>query len=137
MIIADIDEDDLAICVDYVVEEYSKLDTNTKGIALRMEHAIEGKNGWKVLDGDTIAGFAAVEEFGGTLLITSLVVGERYRTSKATWMLFKRVLEEAGTRALVYIPIHPQMWAGKLCKDGRIDKSRAKEWVDKLAKRWE
>ena len=101
-----------------------------------MEYAIEDKLGWKVEKNGVVLGFAAVEEFGDKLLVTSLVVGKEYRAGKTTWMLFKQILEESGNRELVYIPIHKDMWASKLCKDGKIDKVRAQEWVDKLAKRW-
>ena len=136
MILSTIDQNDIAVCVNYVVEEYSKLDSNTKGVAQRIEYAIEDKIGWKVSQDNTMLGFAVVEDFGKDLLITSLVVNDKYRVGKTTWMLFKKILEECGDRGLVYIPIHKDMWASKLCKNGMIDKPRAKEWVDKLAKRW-
>lgn len=131
-----ITKDDIGVCVNYVVDEYSKLSENTKGLAQRMEYAIEDKLGWKVEKDDVMLGFAVVEEFGNKLLITSLVVGKEYRAGKTTWLLFKQILEEAGNKGLVYIPIHKDMWASKVCKDGEIDKVRAQEWVDKLAKRW-
>lgn len=136
MILSKLTEDDIGVCVNYVVDEYSKLSENTKGLAQRMEYAIEDKLGWKVEKDGVVLGFAVVEEFGNKLLVTSLVVGKEYRAGKATWMLFKQILEEAGDRGLVYIPIHKDMWASKLCKDGEIDKVRVQEWVDKLAKRW-
>lgn len=136
MILSKLTEDDIGVCVNYVVDEYSKLSENTKGLAQRMEYAIEDKLGWKVEKDGVMLGFAVVEEFGNNLLITSLVVGKEYRAGKTTWMLFKQILEESGNRGLVYIPIHKDMWASKLCKDGKIDKVRAQEWVDKLAKRW-
>ena len=136
MILSKLTEDDIGVCVNYVVDEYSKLSENTKGLAQRMEYAIEDKLGWKVEKDGVMLGFAVVEEFGNKLLITSLVVGKEYRAGKTTWMLFRQILEEAGNRGLVYIPIHKDMWASKLCKDGKIDKVRAQEWVDKLAKRW-
>ena len=128
---------DLGVCVNYIVEEYEKYSSgSTRGLADRMEYAIEDKLGWKVEKDGVMLGFAVVEEFGNKLLITSLVVGKEYRVGKVTWMMFKRILEESGDRGLVYIPIHKNMWASKLCKDGEIDKVRAQEWVDKLAKRW-
>lgn len=136
MILSNIDQNDIGVCVNYVVEEYSKLESNTKGVAQRIEYAIEDKLGWKVEKDGVVLGFAVVEEFGTDLLITSLVVNDKYRAGKTTWMLFKKILEECGDRNLVYIPIHKNMWASKLCKNGIIDKTRAKEWVDKLAKRW-
>src|SRR5574344_20719 len=136
MILSKLTEDDIGVCVNYVVDEYSKLSENTKGLAQRMEYAIEDKRGWKVEKDGVMRGVAVVEECGHKLLVTSLVVGKEYRAGKATWMLFKQILEEAGNRGLVYIPIHKDMWASKLCKDGEIDKVRAQEWVDKLAKRW-
>lgn len=136
MILSKLTEDDIGVCVNYVVDEYSKLSENTKGLAQRIEYAIEGKLGWKVEKDGVMLGFAVVEEFGDKLLVTSLVVGKEYRAGRTTWMLFKQILEEAGNRGLVYIPIHKDMWASKLCKDGEIDKVRAQEWVDKLAKRW-
>ena len=136
MILSTIDQNDIAVCVNYVVEEYSKLDSNTKGVAQRIEYAIEDKLGWKISQDNVMLGFAVVEDFGKDLLITSLVVNNEHRTSKCTWLLFSKILEEAGDRGLVYIPIHKDMWASKLCKNGMIDKARAKEWVDKLAKRW-
>lgn len=136
MILSKLTEDDIGVCVNYVVDEYNKLSENTKGLAQRIEYAIEDKLGWKVEKDGVVLGFAVVEEFGDKLLITSLVVGKEYRAGKTTWMLFKQILEEAGNKGLVYIPIHKDMWASKLCKDGKIDKARAQEWVDKLAKRW-
>ena len=136
MILSKLTKDDIAVCVNYVVDEYSKLSENTKGLSQRMEYAIEDKLGWKVEKDGIMLGFAVVEEFGDKQLVTSLVVGKEYRAGKATWMLFKQILEESGNRELVYIPIHKDMWASKLCKDGKIDKVRAQEWVNKLAKRW-
>ena len=137
MILTKLEKDDIAVCVNYVIDEYVKLDSNTKGMSDRMEYAIEDKLGWKVEKDNVMLGFAVVEDFGKDLLITSLVVNDKYRVGKTTWMLFKKILEECGDRNLVYIPIHKDMWASKLCKNGIIDKTRAKEWVDKLAKRWE
>ena len=136
MILSTIDQNDIGVCVNYVVDEYSKLDSNTKGVAQRIEYAIEDKLGWKVEKDGVVLGFAVVEDFGKDLLITSLVVNNEHRTSKCTWLLFNKILEEAGDRGLVYIPIHKDMWASKLCKNGIIDKTRAQEWVDRLAKRW-
>ena len=136
MILTKLDQNDIGVCVNYVVDEYSKLDSNTKGVAQRIEYVIEDKLGWKVEKDGVVLGFAVVEDFGKDLLITSLVVNNEHRTSKCTWLLFNKILEEAGDRGLVYIPIHKDMWASKLCKNGMIDKARAKEWVDKLAKRW-
>lgn len=136
MILSKLTEDDIGVCVNYVVDEYCKLSENIKGLTQRIEYAIEDKLGWKVEKDGVMLGFAVVEEFGDKLLITSLVVGKEYRAGKTTWMLFKQILEESGNRGLVYIPIHKDMWASKLCKDGKIDKVRAQEWVDKLAKRW-
>ena len=128
---------DLGVCVNYIVEEYVKYSSGSiKGLADRMEYAIEEKLGWKVEKDGAMLGFAVVEDFGKDLLVTSLVVNSEYRTSKCTWLLFHKILEEAGDRVLVYIPIHKDMWASKLCKNGMIDKIRAKVWVDKLAKRW-
>lgn len=136
MILSPLCTDDIAVCVNYIVDEYSKYSTNTSGVALRMEHAIEDKTGWKVERDGIILGFAVVEEFGNGLLITSLVVGEPYRTGKTTWLLFDKILQEVGNGELVYIPIHKNMWASKLCANGIVDKERAKQWVNKLAQRW-
>ena len=128
---------DIGICVNYIVEEYEKYSSGaTRGLSDRMEYAIEDKLGWKVEKDSVILGFAVVEDFGNDLLVTSVVVHNEYRTSKCTWLLFQKILEESGDRGLVYIPIHKNMWASKLCKNGMIDKTRLKEWVDKLAKRW-
>lgn len=138
MKISRITADDIAVCVNYVTDEYTKLvsDVDTRKLAIRMEYAIEGKLGWKVEKDGIIVGFTVVEEFGGSLLITSLVVNDLYRTGKTTWMLFDKILEEAGERRLLYIPMHKDMWASNLCKDGLVDKNRAKEWVAKLANKW-
>lgn len=139
MILSRIELDDVAICVNYVTDEYKKLvsGVDTRKLAIRMEYAIEGKLGWKVEKDGIIIGFAVVEDFGGSLLITSLVVNDKYRTGKATWLIFREILREADGRKLLYIPMHKDMWASKLCKDGAIDSVKAKEWVDKLASRWE
>ena len=136
--ISKITNDDVAICVNYVTDEYTKLvsDVDTTKLAIRMEYAIEDKLGWKVEKDGVIIGFAVVEPMGGSLLITSLVVNDLYRTGKTTWMLFDKILEEAGERRLLYIPMHKDMWASNLCKDGLVDKNRAKEWVAKLANKW-
>ena len=138
MILSRVEPDDVAICVNYVTDEYRKLvsDVDTKKLAIRMEYAIEGKLGWKVEKDGVIIGFAVVENFGGMLLVTSLVVSDEYRAGKATWLLFNEVLREADGRALVYVPMHKDMWASNLCKNGSIDSIRAKKWVDTLAKKW-
>ena len=131
-------KDDLAVCVNYVTEQYAKYSGNNhnRGLAERVEYAMEDKEGWKVVDDDLILGYAVVEDFGPNLLITSLVVGEPYRTGKTTWLLFKKVLEIAGERPILYVPIHEDMWASKLCVNGRIDKERAKQWVSSLTEKW-
>lgn len=138
MVISKLEPGDVAICVNYVTYEYRKLvsDVDTRKLAIRMEYAIEGKLGWKVEKDGIIIGFAVVEDFGGSLLITSLVVNDEYRTGKATWLLFNEILKEANGRPLVYIPMHKDMWASKLCVNGIVDSIRAKEWVDKLANKW-
>lgn len=131
-------KDDIAICVNYVTEQYSKYSgsNNTKGLAERVEYAMEDKEGWKVVEDGKILGYVVLEDFGPHILITSLVVGEPYRTGKATWLLFKKILEVSEGRQGVYIPIHEDMLASKLCVNGRIDRERAERWVNALSKKW-
>ena len=131
-------KDDIAICVNYVTEQYSKYsgNNNTRGLAERVEYAMEDKEGWKIVEDGKILGYVVLEDFGPNLLITSLVVGDPYRTGKATWLLFKKILEVSEGRQGVYIPIHEDMWASKLCVNGRIDRERAEQWVNTLSKKW-
>ena len=131
-------KDDLAICVNYITEQYSKYSgsTNTRGLAERVEYAMEDKEGWKVVEDGKIIGYAVLEDFGPNLLITSLVIDEPYRTGKATWLLFKKILEISKGRNGVYKSIHENMWASKLCVNGRIDRERAEQWVNILSKKW-
>ena len=95
MEILSLTKDDIAICVNYVTEQYSKYSgsNNTRGLAERVEYAMEDKEGWKVVEDGKIIGYAVLEDFGPNLLITSLVIDEPYRTGKATWLLFKKILE--------------------------------------------
>lgn len=136
MIVSKIEPEDIAICVNYVCDEFQLLGGNPKMVATKMEYAIEDKLGWKVVVDGILVGFAVVEDFGSNLLITSLVVHRQYRLSKAVWLLFKEILLESGNRNIVYIPIHKGMWASKLCSNGMIDKQRAEEWVNKLEVRY-
>ena len=131
-------KDDIAICVNYITEQYSKYSgsNNTRGLAERVEYAMEDKEGWKVVEDGKIIGYAVLEDFGPNLLITSLVIDEPYRTGKATWLLFKKILEISKGRNGVYKPIHENMWASKLCNNGRIDRERAERWVNALSKKW-
>ncbi len=131
-------KDDIAICVNYVTEQYSKYSgsNNTRGLAERVEYAMEDKEGWKVVEDGKIIGYAVLEDFGPNLLITSLVIDEPYRTGKATWLLFKKILEISKGRNGVYKPIHENMLASKLCVNGRIDRERAVQWVNALSKKW-
>lgn len=136
MILEPLVSDDIAVCVNYICDEVELLGGNTRLTAVKMENAIEGKLGWKVTEGNVIVGFAVVEEFGASVLITSLVVARDKRIGEATWLLFDAVLKFASGRSLVYIPIHKNMWASKLCTNGVIDVIRAKEWVTKLEGRY-
>ena len=131
-------KDDIAVCVNYITEQYSKYSgsNNTRGLAERVEYAMEDKEGWKVVEDGKIIGYAVLEDFGPNLLITSLVIDEPYRTGKATWLLFKKILEISNGRNGVYKPIHENMWASKLCVNGRIDRERAEQWVNALSKKW-
>mgnify|MGYP000443865234 CR=1 FL=1 len=131
-------KDDIAICVNYVTAQYSKYSgsNNTRGLAERVEYAMEDKEGWKVVEDGKIIGYAVLEDFGPNLLITSLVIDEPYRTGKATWLLFKKILEISKGRNGVYKPIHENMLASKLCVNGRIDRERAVQWVNALSKKW-
>ena len=131
-------KDDIAICVNYITEQYSKYSgsNNTRGLAERVEYAMEDKEGWKVVEDGKIIGYVVLEDFGPNLLITSLVIDEPYRTGKATWLLFKKILEVSKGRNGVYKPIHENMWASKLCVNGRIDRERAERWVNALSKKW-
>lgn len=131
-------KDDIAICVNYITEQYSKYsgNNNTRGLAERVEYAMEDKEGWKVVEDGKIIGYVVLEDFGPNLLITSLVIDEPYRTGKATWLLFKKILEISKGRNGVYKPIHENMWASKLCVNGRIDRERAEQWVNALSKKW-
>ena len=131
-------KDDIAICVNYVTEQYSKYSgsNNTRGLAERVEYAMEDKEGWKVVEDGKIIGYVVLEDFGPNLLITSLVIDEPYRTGKATWLLFKKILEISKGRNGVYKPIHENMWASKLCVNGRIDREMAEQWVNALSKKW-
>ena len=138
MTLEKLEPEDLAVCVNYVTEQYAKYSgsNQNKGLAERVGYAMEDKEGWKVVENGLILGYTVVEDFGPNLLITSLVVGDPYRTGKATWLLFKKVLEIAGERPIVYVPIHENMWASKVCVKGRIDKERAKQWVSSLTEKW-
>lgn len=131
-------KDDIAICVNYITEQYSKYSgsNNTRGLAERVEYAMEDKEGWKIVENGKIIGYVVLEDFGPNLLITSLVIDEPYRTGKATWLLFKKILEISKGRNGVYKPIHENMWASKLCVNGRIDRERAEQWVNALSKKW-
>lgn len=131
-------KDDIAICVNYVTEQYSKYSgsNNTRGLAERVEYAMEDKEGWKVVEDGKIIGYVVLEDFGPNLLITSLVIDEPYRTGKATWLLFKKILEISKGRNGVYKPIHENMLASKLCVNGRINRERAEQWVNTLSKKW-
>ena len=138
MTLEKLEPEDLAVCVNYVTEQYAKYSGNNynKGLAERVGYAMEDKEGWKVVENGLILGYAVVEDFGPNLLITSLVVGEPYRTGKTTWLLAKKVLEIAGERPILYIPIHENMWASNICIKGRVDKERAKQWVSSLTEKW-
>ena len=138
MTLEKLEPEDLAVCVNYVTEQYAKYSGNNhnKGLAERVGYAMEDKEGWKVVENDLMLGYVVVEDFGPNLLITSLVVGDPYRTGKATWLLFKKVLEIAGERPIVYVPIHEDMWASKVCVKGKIDKERANQWVSSLTEKW-
>ena len=131
-------KEDIAICVNYITEQYSKYSgsNNTRGLAERVGYAMEDKEGWKVVEDGKIIGYVVLEDFGPNLLITSLVIDEPYRTGKATWLLFKKILEISKGRNGVYKPIHENMWASKLCVNGRIDRERAEQWVNALSKKW-
>ena len=138
MTLEKLEPEDLAVCVNYVTEQYSKYSGKkyNKGLAERVEYAMEDKEGWKVMEDGVMLGYAVVEDFGSNILITSLVIGEPYRTGKATWLLFKKILEISEGRQGVYIPIHDAMWASNLCVNGKIDRDRAEKWVTKLSKKW-
>lgn len=138
MTLEKLEPEDLAVCVNYVTEQYAKYsgDNHNRGLAERVGFAMEDKEGWKVVDNGLILGYTVVEDFGPNLLITSLVVGNPYRTGKTTWLLFKKVLEIAGERPILYVPIHENMWASKVCVKGKIDKERAKQWVSSLTEKW-
>ena len=136
MILDKLDSGDIAICVNYVCDEFELLGGDPKKVAAKMEYAMVGKTGWKVISGGMIVGFAVVEDFGGSLLVTSLVVHREYRLGKVVWLLFSKVLEECGDRRLVYIPIHKNMWASKLCSNGIVDKAKAIDWVKKMEVRY-
>jgi len=136
MILEPLVEDDIAICVNYICDEYEVLGGDPKKVAMKMTYAIEGKEGWKVVDGDMIVGFTVIDPLDNCILVTSLVVGRGYRIGKVTWLLFKKILERAGNGSLIYIPLHRNMWASNLCVNGVIDKTRAKEWVDKMESKY-
>lgn len=136
MILDKLNSDDIAICVNYVCDEFELLGGDPKKVAAKMEYAMADKTGWKVVSDDKIVGFAVVEDFGGSLLITSLYVNRLYRRSEAVWLLFNKVREECGDRRLVYIPIHKDMVASKLCNKGVVDKDKAIAWVKKMEGRY-
>ena len=132
MTIEKLTSDDIGICVNYICEEYELLGGDPKKVSTKMAYAILCNTGWKVMLDGMIIGFAVVENFGGSLLITSLYVNRLYRRSAAVWLLFNKVLEECGDRRLVYIPIHKDMVASKLCNNGVVDKDKAIAWVKKM-----
>ena len=138
MTLEKLEPEDLAVCVNYVTDQYAKYSgsNQNKGLAEIVGYAMEDKEGWKVVEDGKIIGYTVVEDFGPHILITSLVVGEPYRTGKATWLLFKKILEISEGRHGVYIPIHDDMWASNLCVNGRIDRERAEQWVNTLSKKW-
>ena len=132
MILEELTKDDVAICVNYVCDEYEKLGGDPKKVASKMEYAIEDEVGWKVVEDGTIVGFAVVEWRDVAVFVVSLVSTK----SKASWLLFKKLLEVSEGDGM-YIPIHPNMRKSKLCSDGVIDRNKAQKWVDKVSRRWE
>lgn len=133
--------DDIAICVNYVVEEFEKItgsSANSKSLSIRFERDIENKDGIKILDGDIIVGFCFIEDWNNLMLITSLYVNSEYRTSACMYMIFKYCIEQSRDRNIAYIPLHQDMSLPKnICINGKINKDKVIEWIDSVKSRFE
>lgn len=135
-----IESDDLAICVNYVVEEYENLvghNLNSKSLSARFSRDIKDLDGFKVSLSGALIGFAFYEEWSGNLLITSFFINKKYRKSKVMYMLFKACVEASKDMPMIYIPLHDKMTLpGALCSNGIINKNKAIDFINKVESRY-
>ncbi len=133
--------DDIAICVNYVVDEYESItgsSSGARGLAIRFERDLKKKDGIKVVDENRIIGFCFHEDFDDKLLLTSFYVEKSKRASQCIYEMFKYCIEQAGDREMIYIALHKDMvLPGSVCRNGVIVKYKVREWIDKVKKRYE
>lgn len=133
--------DDVAICVNYVTDEYESItgtSSGARGLAIRFERDIKNKDGIKIVDGNRIIGFCFHEEFEGKFFIISLYIEKSKRVSKCMYLIFKYCLEQSGDKEVLYIPLHKDMVLPKsLCRNGTIVKHKAIEWINSVKNRYE
>ena len=133
--------DDVAICVNYVTDEYESItgsSSGARGLAIRFERDIKNKDGIKIVDGNRIIGFCFHEEFEGKFFIISLYIEKSKRVSKCMYLIFKYCIEKSVDREMLYLPLHKDMVLPKsLCRNGIIIKHKAREWIDVVKKRYE
>ena len=141
MELAKIAPDDVAICVNYVTDEYESItgsSSGATGLAIRFERDIKNKEGIKVVEGNRIIGFCFTEDFEGKLFITSLYIEKSKRISKCMYLIFKYCIEKSGDREMLYLSLHKDMILPKeLCRNGIIIKHKAIEWLDSVKNRYE
>lgn len=141
MELAKIAPDDVAICVNYVTDEYESItgsSSGATGFAIRFERDIKNKEGIKVVEGNRIIGFCFTEDFEGKLFITSLYIEKSKRISKCMYLIFKYCIEKSVDREMLYLALHKDMILPKsLCRNGIIIKHKAREWLDSVKNRYE
>ena len=140
MIIRDIEADDLPVCLEYLKDEWGTVTGSSKGadkVALKMERAMTGEIGKVVMDGNRLVGFTVLEEYDSAFMIISFYISKEYRTSKANYLMMDWVMDMAGDKKLLYIPLHKDMsLPTTVCKNGKVDKDRVSKWLDKTEDRY-
>lgn len=140
MIISKIAPDDVAVCVNYVTDEYESItgsSSGARGLAIRFERDIKSKDGIKIVIDGKIVGFCIYEDFDGKMLLTSFYISKDKRYGRCIYEMFKHCINIAGDKEIIYIPLHKDMTLPeRICRNGIIKKYAVKEWLEKVENKY-
>jgi hypothetical protein len=135
-------EEDLAVCANYVSEEYEELTgipayKHSRGSLVA--GALLDYKGYKVVDEkEKIVAFIMFEEDAPYLHVVTWFIAKGYRVSEPLYLLSKVIADKVDLfEYVVYIELSKKMRLPKnVCVKGRIINKEYKEWFEVLKKRW-
>jgi len=141
-ILEELKDEDVAICANYISEEYELLTGTPPSVSRRgslVVAALQHYTAYKVIDETgKIVAFIMYDDNYPYLHIVSWYIARGYRKSKPLYLISKTIADKVKTyEYVVFQRLHRSMQLPKsVCIGERIDNTNYLKWFNILEKRW-